>query len=220
MGGGPGHGGQGPAGVALAQRLDHLVDGGVVVDLAAGGHDLVEGGQGVAGRAGAPPHGQVERAVGHVEAGVVGHRPQVLGQGRGGQEPELEVLGAAADGGQHLLGVGGGQHEDHVAGGSSSVFSRALAAAGVSMWTSSRMYTCQRPPLASAAPRMISRASSMPRLEAASSSTTSREAPASTARHEAQVPSGSPSTGASQLRALARMRAVEVLPVPRGPLNR
>ena len=40
------------------------------------------------------------------------------------------------------------------------------------------------------------------------------------AKQLAQVPSGSPSTTCSQLRALARMRAVEVLPVPRGPLNR
>ena len=30
------------------------------------------------------------------------------------QQVELEVLGAAADGGQHLLRVGGGQHEHHV----------------------------------------------------------------------------------------------------------
>jgi hypothetical protein len=38
--------------------------------------------------------------------------------------------------------------------------------------------------------------------------------------HDAQVPSGSPPTGASQLSAMANMRAVEVFPVPRGPLNK
>jgi hypothetical protein len=60
----------------------------------------------------------------------------------------------------------------------------------------------------------------MRRLEAASSSVTSSEVPASMDWQEAQVPSGSPSSGDSQLRALARMRAVDVFPVPRGPLNR
>jgi hypothetical protein len=34
----------------------------------------------------------------------------------GGEQLELEVLGAAADGRQHLLRVGGGQHEQHVLG--------------------------------------------------------------------------------------------------------
>ena len=38
--------------------------------------------------------------------------------------------------------------------------------------------------------------------------------------HEVQAPQGSPSTGASQLSALARIRAEDVLPVPRGPLKR
>src|SRR5580704_4691409 len=38
--------------------------------------------------------------------------------------------------------------------------------------------------------------------------------------HDVHVPQGSPSTGDSQLSALARMRAEDVLPVPRGPLKR
>ena len=37
------------------------------------------------------------------------------------------------------------------------------------------------------------------------------------AMHDSQWPHGSPSPGSVQLRALARMRAIEVLPVPRGP---
>ncbi len=61
---------------------------------------------------------------------------------------------------------------------------------------------------------------STPLLDAASSSLTSSEVPASTARHDGQAQHGSPSTGAWQFRALARMRAVEVLPVPLGPLKR
>jgi hypothetical protein len=61
---------------------------------------------------------------------------------------------------------------------------------------------------------------SIPRLEAASSSITSSERPAAISVHDVQRPQGSPSSGAAQLRALARMRAVEVFPVPRGPLKR
>ena len=105
-------------------------------------------------------------------------------------------------------------------GGSSSVFSSAFDAAVESMWTSSRMYTFVRPGVPSDALAMRSRMASTPLLEAASSSWTSKLVPASMARHEAHSQSGSPSTGFAQLRTLARMRAVEVLPVPRGPLNR
>ena len=58
-------------------------------------------------------------------------------------------------------------------------------------------------------------------LEAAScSSSQSTTRPSATATQLSQTPHGSPSWGFAQLRTLARMRAVEVLPVPRGPLNR
>ena len=61
---------------------------------------------------------------------------------------------------------------------------------------------------------------STPLFDAASSSCTLSELPWVISMHEVHLPQGSPSTGASQLSALARMRADEVLPVPRGPLNR
>ena len=61
---------------------------------------------------------------------------------------------------------------------------------------------------------------STPLLEAASSSWTLSELPWVISMHDVQTPQGSPSTGASQLSALARMRAEDVLPVPRGPLKR
>ena len=35
----------------------------------------------------------------------------------GAQEVQLQVLGAATDGLHDLMGLGGGQHEDHVVGG-------------------------------------------------------------------------------------------------------
>ncbi len=105
-------------------------------------------------------------------------------------------------------------------GGSSNVFNNALAAAVESMWTSSTMYTFQRPGVPSPAWATRSRMASTPLFEAASSSCTLRELPCVISRHEVQTPHGSPSTGVSQLSALASIRAEDVLPVPRGPLKR
>ena len=62
--------------------------------------------------------------------------------------------------------------------------------------------------------------SSIPRLEAASISITSSDLPAAIVRQFSHSPHGSPETPAPQLRALARIRAVVVLPLPRGPANR
>ena len=105
-------------------------------------------------------------------------------------------------------------------GGSSSVFSSAFSAPDVSMWTSSRRYTFVRPGVPSATFARRSRMSSTLLFDAASSSWRSKLVPASIDWQEAQVPSGSPSCGFSQLSTLARMRAAVVLPVPRGPLSR
>ena len=63
-------------------------------------------------------------------------------------------------------------------------------------------------------------ASSMERLEAASISTTSRQLPCSIARQTGSSREKSGFGPPAQFRALARMRAVVVLPVPRGPQNR
>ena len=63
---------------------------------------------------------------------------------------------------------------------------------------------------------------STPVLEAASISMTSRAPPAAIAVQSSHVPQGSvvgPSL-LSQLSERARIRALEVLPVPRGPLKR
>ena len=81
------------------------------------GHHLVEGRLHVAGRAGPGPHHVVDGLGTDVEPGVVDDVAGQLGQLVGRQQVQLEVLGAAADGGQHLLRVGGGQHEHHVLGG-------------------------------------------------------------------------------------------------------
>ena len=65
-----------------------------------------------------------------------------------------------------------------------------------------------------------SRISSMPRLEAASISIRSTAAPEPISTQFAQTPQGSAPRRSKQLIAFARMRAVDVLPVPRTPQNR
>ena len=62
--------------------------------------------------------------------------------------------------------------------------------------------------------------SSIPRWEAASISITSSEVPFVIATQAWQVLSGCAVGPSAQLTAFARMRASEVLPVPRGPANR
>jgi len=62
--------------------------------------------------------------------------------------------------------------------------------------------------------------SSIPRLLAASISTMSISEPSSAARQRSHVPQGSARGPVSQFRALAKTRAVVVLPVPRGPQKR
>ena len=108
-------------------------------------------------------------------------------------------------------------------GGSSRVLSRALKAAVESMWHSSITYTFQRACTGAKRERSISsRMLSTPVLEAASISITSRALPAAMEVQSSQTPQGS-GVGPSapmQLSERARMRALEVLPVPRGPLNR
>ena len=113
---GAGQRGQGPAGAPGDQRFQQIVERFAVREHVTQGRHLVERREGVAGRA-APlaqhvGHGlvvDVDARVGHHMANValeVGRRDQ----------PELELLGPAADGGQHPLGIGGGEHEGDVRG--------------------------------------------------------------------------------------------------------
>jgi hypothetical protein len=109
-----GHGHQGPSGVPLSQCFGDLAELGEVVVHGVGRGHLVEHGECVPGRSPAAADGDVESLVGHVQVCVVSHLGEEVTEGVGIEQPELEVLGAAADGGQHLLRVGGGQDEDHV----------------------------------------------------------------------------------------------------------
>src|SRR5215467_5650009 len=102
-------------------------------------------------------------------------------------------------------------------GGSSSVLSSALNAALESMCTSSMMYTLNRARAGRYEALAIrSRTLSTPVLDAASISITSMSSPRAMALHDSHFPQGVVVglSYFSQLRHLARMRAVEVLPVP------
>ncbi len=124
-------------------------------------------------------------------------------------------------------------------GGSSNVFNSALKAPLDNIWVSSITYTLNLPMLGAKLSLSIrSRMLSTPVLEAASISIRSNIWPRSKATHIAHLPHGSPSTPflsvltlpsvalakegpfSKQLIARAKIRAIEVLPVPLGPENK
>ena len=108
------------------------------------------------------------------------------------------------------------------AGGSSSVLRNALNAACESMCTSSMMYTLYLPTCGGTRTWSIrALMSSTPLFEAASSSWIQYERPSAKERHDSHVPHGSISAeGLEQLIIFAKIRAVVVLPTPRGPQKR
>src|SRR5262249_6713218 len=107
-------------------------------------------------------------------------------------------------------------------GGSSIVFKRALNAALESWCTSSMMKIRYRSRHgAPGALLMIEvRTVSTPVFEAASISSTSTDVEVAISRQEAHSPQGSTVGPFMQLRALATIRAVVVLPTPRAPAKR
>ncbi len=113
-GGEMGHRHQRPTRVPLHQGLNDFIQFGKVVLHRVGGGGLIEHREGVPGRTSTPPDGDVDGLVGNVEMGVPPHLIEQLSQGVRPQQTELIVLGAAPNGGKHLLRVGGGQHEDDV----------------------------------------------------------------------------------------------------------
>ncbi|MEZ5181249.1 MAG: hypothetical protein R2702_05170 [Acidimicrobiales bacterium] len=110
------HRDEGRARVAGGHGVEQVVDRLALVDHATGGRHPLERREGVSGRPAAHPHHVLDGVVAEGEAGVVDDPAHVLRQVFGAEQAELEVLGAAADGGQHLVRVGGGQHEHHVLG--------------------------------------------------------------------------------------------------------
>ncbi len=89
------------------------------------------------------------------------------------------------------------------------------------MWASSTTYTLNRAEAgAKNARSRRSRASSTSPWEAASISVTSMDTPRRIDTHCSHTPHGSGVGPFTQFRDAARMRADDVLPQPRGPLNR
>ena len=109
-----GHGGEHAPRIVVDHRLDELVEVDHVGDVAARGRHQLERRQRVAGRTAALREDGVDGGVGQLEPGVGGDPPDVLGERVGGQEMELQVLGAAPDRVADPLRVGGGEHEHDV----------------------------------------------------------------------------------------------------------
>ena len=106
----------------------------------------------------------------------------------GGEQLELEVLGAAADGRQDLLRVGGGQHEDARGRAAPRASSAARSTPPATACGPRRGCTPWCGPASRPRTRSIrSRMASTPLLEAASSSKTSKLRPASMARQRVAV---------------------------------
>ena len=103
------------AGVLGLERVDQLVDLRPGVVGRAGRGDLVEERERVAGRAAAAADRDRQGVVVEGEAGRVVHVVQEAVEDVGPEQPELEVLGAAADRRRHLLRVRRREHEDDVA---------------------------------------------------------------------------------------------------------
>jgi hypothetical protein len=144
----------------------------------------------------------------------------VVAEQRGGQQVEVVVLRPAPDRREHLVRVGRGEHEDDVAGGLLERLEERVRRRrrqhvdlvdDVHLRAPAR---AERRPLDQVPDRLDAVVRCGIELGDAI------EVPASTARHGSHTPHGSPSWRSSQFRAFARIRAVEVLPVPRGPLNR
>ena len=102
--------------IAIADRLHEFVDAVDPVGNTAGGHHPIERTQGVPGRAATGAQDVGPGVGGDLQSGIGDHVIDEPGQIVGGEERHLEVLGAAPDGGQHFLRIGGGEHEHDVIG--------------------------------------------------------------------------------------------------------
>ena len=103
-------------------------------------HQLVEDAE----RVPQPAVGLLGNGVRGLRLGLIPSFSAILPDGRDvrhADPAEVEHLATAQDGGQDLVFLRGGQDEDGIGGGSSSVFRKALNAEAESMCTSSMMYT-------------------------------------------------------------------------------
>ena len=110
-------GGEGRPVIHVGQRFDDGVHRFQSVGDAARGGNLVEGRQSVASRSRSSVDGVVDGVVAQLQPGLLGHPAGMILQHLAVDEVELQVLRAAANGGHHLVGFGGAEHEDHVVRG-------------------------------------------------------------------------------------------------------
>ena len=134
-----GHGHEHTTGVAVGEPFDDVVDRHLALRDAAGGDHLLERRHRVAGRPASGAHGEVDRVGGNVELGVVDDVAEVVLERRRGKQVELEVLRAAANRLDHLLGIGRGEHEHHAGRRLFERLQQRRRRRVDSMWTSSRM---------------------------------------------------------------------------------
>ena len=206
------------------RTAEHRLDPGRGERAGGVGKGLVEERFGVPGRPTGGAGDRRERIGLELDAFAFEQRREEAGDLLDREQGELEVLGARPDGRQHLAPGWSSRartRRDRAAPRASS--SSAFDAALLSMCTSSIRYTLtfEVAPMPRLTRSTRSRIVSTPLFDAASISTRSLKVPAAMATQFSQVPSGSPSAPRSrQLSALARMRAVVVLPVPRGPEKR
>ena len=108
-----GHRDEHAPGVVFGEALDDVVDGHLALGHTARGHDLLE--RRTASRA-EPRPARIDIVDGFgsdIEARIVDDMTDVVLERCRRQQMELEVLRAAADRRDHLLGVGGREHEHH-----------------------------------------------------------------------------------------------------------
>ena len=100
--------------VLARETIGDGVDDVVVAGNTTCGDDLIERRQRVARRPAPDAQHVVDLVVVDVEAGILGHVTHVLAEFVGRNELELVVLGAAPDGGDDLVRLGGSEHEHDV----------------------------------------------------------------------------------------------------------
>ena len=72
----------------------------------------------------------VDGVVIHLQLGLLDHPSDMVGQHVAVDEAELQVLGAASNGGHHLVGLGGAKHEHHMVGGFFECLQQGILSAG------------------------------------------------------------------------------------------
>ena len=185
-----------------------------------GGGHLVERRERVARRAGAATGDHVEGVVVDLQPGVAGDVARQLGERLRGDEAKLVVLRAAADRGQHLLRISRSENEYDVG-------RRLFERLEQRVRRRRRQHVHFVDDVDLPAPRRRQRHAAHQVADGVDSVVGGgveflhvERRPCGYGEAALAESHGSPPVGFSQLSALARMRAVVVFPVPRGPLNK